>query len=77
MKNFVEKYFSTGRKKIITGKNLWKMEKEWFPLARKSFFTCRNDLSLAGTFLKNWIPHNLNNAFQKKKVSSRIRAQAE
>ena len=32
---------------------------------------------LAGTFLKNWIPPNFNNAFHKHEERSRIRAQSE
>ena len=37
MKDFVEKYFFARRKKkSITGRNLSKMKKKWFPLARKS-----------------------------------------
>ena len=63
MKDFVEKHFLT-----IPIRDLWEMEKKCFPLARKSVtYFYRNNLPLDGTFLKNWIPPNLNNAFHKQK----------
>ena len=54
------------------------MEKEWFPLAKKSFFHLQGESFSSRNFLKkNWIPPNFNNAFHKQKESCRIRAQPE
>ena len=52
MKDFIEKQFSTRRKKEV-GKSLWKFEKKVVPLAGKSVI-----------MLKNWIPSNFSNGFQ-------------
>ena len=50
MKDFVEKYFSTTRKK--TDRSLKNGEQKWFPLAEKSISPTTNKLPLAGIFLK-------------------------
>ena len=36
MKEFVEKNRSTRQKKTIIDRSFWKMEKKWFPQAKKS-----------------------------------------
>ena len=53
------------------------MDKKWFPLARKSLVHLHEKLPLAGIFLKNWIPPNFNDGFDKQKESSGIRAHPE
>ena len=59
MKDFVEKYFPSRRKK--TDKSLWKMEKN--PLAEKSVSLTTNKLPLAGILFKNWISPKFNDGF--------------
>ena len=61
MEDFVEKYFSTGRKK--TDSSLWKIENKLLFTNRKSVSPTMKMLSLAVIFFKIWIFPNFNNGF--------------
>ena len=53
MKDFVEKYFSTRRKR--NWQEPLKNGRKWFLLARQSISPTRNKIPLAEIFFKNWI----------------------
>ena len=53
MKDFLEKYFFTRRKKLLLAGVSKKWRKNRFPLAGKPVSPSRNKLPLAGIFLKN------------------------
>ena len=68
----LKKYFSTRLEKKLTAKSLWEMEKKTVATSQKLVSPSKTRLSLAGIFLKNWIPSNFINDFHYQKQSCKI-----
>ena len=67
MKDYVEKYFTLDEIKLLLVGISEKWRKNGLHQPKNQLSTCRNNLFLAGIFLKNWILPNFNYAFHKQK----------